>query len=373
MEDKVAIIDPVGIKSGMNHYDTFLCNSLTKQEITPFIYSNFEVHSDSVIAKRFFGTFFKNKFSQTLNFLMGMLKSCMDCRRNNISKVIIHVFSTHNMAVMTYAFCKLFGLKTITISHDVFSFTKQDNKWYHHLIYNFWSDRIVVHNSYSFDHLLPQIQSKMHSKVSVLKHGAFVDLPNRAISRNSARKSLGLENDRQYILFFGRLKPTKRLDVMLRAMPLIDASTHLIIAGHSGKDDFSKYQSIIDELDLSSRLILDINYISEEKRELYFKATDCLALPYELIFQSGVLLMSLSYGLPVVVTKIAPFEEVIEDGQNGLLFEKGNFKHLAQQLNILMNNKDLMTDMTQNAINHMREDYSWDDIAKGYTSIINSL
>ena len=88
MEDKVAIIDPVGIKSGMNHYDTFLCNSLTKQEITPFIYSNFEVHSDSVIAKRFFGTFFKNKFSQTLNFLMGMLKSCMDCRRNNISKVI---------------------------------------------------------------------------------------------------------------------------------------------------------------------------------------------------------------------------------------------------------------------------------------------
>ena len=93
-----------------------------------------------------------------------MFKSCMDCKRNKINTVIIHVFSTHNMAIMTYAISKLFGLKTITISHDVFSFTDQDSKWYHHLIYNRWSDRIVVHNSYSLDHLLPQIESNMHSK-----------------------------------------------------------------------------------------------------------------------------------------------------------------------------------------------------------------
>jgi len=373
MEDKVAIIDPVGIKSGMNHYDTSLCASLVKLEVTPFIYSNFDVQSESIVVKRFFGTFFKNKISQTFNFLFGMFRSCIDCRKKNITTVIIHVFSTHNMAVMTYAICKLFGLKTITISHDVFSFTNQDNKWYHHLIYNRWSDRIVVHNSYSYDYLLPQIKSKMHSKVSVLKHGSFVDLPNAKISRKSARKILDLDDDRKYILFFGRLKPNKRLDVMLKAMPQIDSSIHLIVAGHSGKDDFSKYQSIIDELDLSSRLLLDINYISEEKRELYFKAVDSLALPYELIFQSGVLLMALSYGLPVVASKIPPFEEVVTDGLNALLFEKSNSIDLAKKLNRLMNNEDLMKEFTQNAISHMRNDFSWDDIAKGYSSILNSL
>jgi len=103
---------------------------------------------------------------------------------------------------------------------------------------------------------------------------------------------LNLDQNRQYILFFGRLKPTKRLDVILRAMPQIDSSIHLIIAGHSGKEDFSQYQEIIDELNLTDRLVLDVNYISEKKRELYFKATDSLVLPYELIFQSGVLLMA---------------------------------------------------------------------------------
>ena len=34
--------------------------------------------------------------------------------------------------------------------------------------------------------------------------------------------------------------------------------------------------------------------------------------------------MSMSYGLPVVASQIPSFEEVIEDGKNGLLFEKGN-------------------------------------------------
>ena len=87
------------------------------------------------------------------------------------------------------------------------------SKWYHHLIYNRWSDRIVVHNSYSLDHLLPQIESKMHSKVSVLKHGSFVGLPDNSISKKSARKALNLDEQRQYILFFGRLKPNKRLDL----------------------------------------------------------------------------------------------------------------------------------------------------------------
>lgn len=373
MEHKIAIIDPVGIKSGMNHYDTFLCTSLNKLGIDTYIYSNFNVKSENIVSQPVFGIFFKNKFPQILNFIKGMFKSCMDCKRNKINTVIIHVFSTHNMAIMTYAISKLFGLKTITISHDVFSFTDQDNKWYYNLIYNRWSDRIIVHNSFSLNHLLPQIESKIHSKVSVLKHGSFISLPDNSISRKLARKALNLDEHRQYILFFGRLKPNKRLDLMLRAMPNVDSSIHLIIAGHSGKDDFNKYQSIIDELDLSSRLVLDIDYISEVKREFYFKAADCLVLPYELIFQSGVLLMSMSYGLPVVASQIPSFEEVIEDGKNGLLFEKGNADDLANKLNILMNNKELMNEIPQNAISNMKENYCWDSIAEGYVELIKTL
>ena len=93
MEHKIAIIDPVGIKSGMNHYDTFLCTSLDKLGIDTYIYSNFIVKSETIVSKQVFGTFFKNKLSQTFNFIKGMFMSVIDCRRNKINTVIIHVFS----------------------------------------------------------------------------------------------------------------------------------------------------------------------------------------------------------------------------------------------------------------------------------------
>ena len=370
---KIAIIDPVGIKSGMNHYDNFLSKSLFELNCQPYIYSNFHSDNSQVITKIFFGTFFDNKFYQLLNFIRGMLKTCFDCKKNGLDTVIIHVFSTHLMAVMTYLFCKIFRFKIITISHDVFSFTKQDNKYFHNLIYNNWSDAIVVHNNFSKHYLMPKIDPKIHGKLHVIKHGSFVDLPDKNINFKKARKLLKFDAEKKYILFFGRLKSTKRLDLLLRAMPNIDPSIQLIIAGHSGKEDFIKYKEIIEELNLSGRLILDINYISEEKREWYFKAANCMVLPYDVIFQSGVLLMSLSYGLPVVATKIPPFEEIIQNRSSGLLFEKGNATDLAKQINLLMKDDCLRKEMPKKAVNHMQKQFSWDDIAKNYIFILESL
>ena len=157
----------------------------------------------------------------------------------------------------------------------MFSFTNQDNKCYYELIYNYLSNAIIVHNNFSFDLLISKIDLNMHSKVSVLKHGSFIGLSSNQITQKSARKILKLDEQSQYILFFGRLKTNKRLDLIIKAMPFINKSIKLIIARHfSGKDKFESYQSIIDELNLSSRIVLDINFISEKKRELYFKATN---------------------------------------------------------------------------------------------------
>ena len=50
---KIAIIDPVGIKSGMNHYDNFLSKSLFELNCQPYIYSNFHSDNSQVITKIF--------------------------------------------------------------------------------------------------------------------------------------------------------------------------------------------------------------------------------------------------------------------------------------------------------------------------------
>ena len=89
---KIAIIDPVGIKSGMNHYNTFLCHSLTKLEAKTFIYSNFEPDSEIINAKLYFVRFLKTKSIKFSIFLIGILKSCIDCKKIKLMLLLYMFF-----------------------------------------------------------------------------------------------------------------------------------------------------------------------------------------------------------------------------------------------------------------------------------------
>ena len=373
MEKKVAIIDPVGIKSGMNHYNNSLCASMANLKIATYIYSNYNAPHSAIESRPYFGTFFSSKFLQLLNLLQGLFLSCLDCKKNKIKIAIVHVFSTHHMAFLSYLLLKLFGLKVITISHDVSSFTSQDISFYRHLIYNRWSSHIVVHNEFSKKQLLPLVSTESRSKVSVVKHGAFLDVIDTNISSSMSRQHLGLDANVQYLLFFGRLKATKRLDVLLEAMPYIHPNIHLIIAGKPVNNNFDDYQRIINELQISNRVFLDIGYVTDQKRDWYFQASDATVLPYEVIYQSGVLLMSMSYGLPVIASNIPPFKEVIQHQKNGLLFESLNPQDLAQKVNELMPVEHRRISISDAAISTMKKEYSWQEIAKKYEALITKI
>ena len=65
-------------------------------------------------------------------------------------------------------------------------------------------------------------------------------------------------------------------------------------------------------------MILRIQFIPDEEMELYFKAADVLVLPYKEIFQSGVLFLAYSFGLPVIATDVGSFREDIVEGQDGI-------------------------------------------------------
>jgi glycosyltransferase involved in cell wall biosynthesis len=63
---------------------------------------------------------------------------------------------------------------------------------------------------------------------------------------------------------------------------------------------------------------------------LYFKAADALVLPYTEIFQSGVLFLGYSFGLPVLAADVGSMREDIVEGETGFVFEKQDAVDLAR-------------------------------------------
>lgn len=330
-ENKVLIIDPVGCKAGMDYYDNSLVTGFSEVGVCAEIASNYinqVYHSKSFFrSKRL-----KGKLAKLLDWLVGFWNSFLYARKRHFKHVILHSFSSEVKDLYPYLLAKLFSIRITTIVHDVSGFANGDASFVRKLIYKY-SFKLVVHNLYSKELLFGFLHEPLRGKVHVIPHGHFLSLPESHISKQDARNLLGIPKEEKMILFFGQIKKQKGLDLLIKALSQTDACIKLTIAGKPWKDSFDNYQSIIDELDLSKRVRLHIRYIEDAERDLFFKAADLVIIPYYEIYQSGVLLMAMSYGVPVLASNLRPNAEIINHLENGLLFESGSIHDLAESIN----------------------------------------
>src|ERR1700685_2870404 len=80
------------------------------------------------------------------------------------------------------------------------------------------------------------------------------------------------------------------------------------------------------------QIILKAQFIPDEDMEIYLKAADVMVLPYNEIFQSGVLFLSYAFGLPVIATDVGSFREEIVEGNTGFLCQPGDPAALAKTI-----------------------------------------
>jgi D-inositol-3-phosphate glycosyltransferase len=174
--------------------------------------------------------------------------------------------------------------------------------------------------------------------VTVIRHPINNAFPDTELTPVEAKRKLGLRDDEKAILFFGRIRPYKGIEHLLAAFRLLAANRsnyRLVIAGEPKKGS-EEYRNEIEQTAKTEfapdQIILKIQFIPDEEMELYLKAADVLVLPYKEIFQSGVLFLAYSFGLPVVATDVGSFREEIVEGSTGFLCQPGDPAELAKAI-----------------------------------------
>lgn len=366
---KVAIIDPVGVKAGMNYYDVGLLSGLQEHDVDVYLFSNIDNVPKVIHNYHFFDFFVESKWRKGLGQLVAHLRSFWVCKKEKVDWVVVHVFSVQ---ITFFVFCiiaRLFGLKLLSIGHDVDSLAKDDSQLLKKWLYKYVSNHIIIHNQYSLKKIKQIVGEKDH--YSVIQQGGYPDLLDETITAAVAKKQLGLEENTIYLLFFGQIKSAKRLDVLIRSMECVKGNAKLIIAGKPWKEDFSKYDKIITELRLEQRIKKHIRFVTDEERELFMKASDIMVLPYEEVYQSAALLMAMSYGLAIITSDVDSFKEVIRHEVNGLMFESLNSEDLSKKINTLLSNKEMLAQLKQGALASIASEFSWSNIAQQYKKTLN--
>jgi glycosyltransferase involved in cell wall biosynthesis len=204
-------------------------------------------------------------------------------------------------------------------------------------------------------------------KVHRVAHGNYLSLSKNAPSRLEARKFLDLPQDRPVLLFFGSIKKSKGLGVLIDAMAQVrkkHPNAILIIAGKTWRHDFSRYKKQIKNLKLENNTRWELGFIPYDRAAAFYAASDAVVLPYLRVYFSAVAMEAMSYGKPVVASAAGGIPELIQDGKNGLLVPPDNSKALAEEICRLLDDEKFRTKLGENAGKTVSEKFSWDRTAK---------
>jgi glycosyltransferase involved in cell wall biosynthesis len=222
----------------------------------------------------------------------------------------------------------------------------------------------VVHNAYSEQELRKIISEKEAANLHVIPHGDFTGMIEQFKAGCTDLRLKPFDKSKINLLFFGQIKKVKGLDILLHALKNLDDSFHLTIAGKERDDSISSYSGLIDDLKKKGCIEIINRHISDSERDFLLRHCDAVVLPYRHIYQSGVLLMAMSYGKTVIASDLPAFKEIIIHGNNGFLFENGNAESLASVLKQLPLTRYHETGIA--ARTFVKEHFGWNQIALLY-------
>ena len=269
---------------------------------------------------------------------------------------------------------KVMGRKVVFTAHNV-NIRKRDgtdtwlNRFSLRLQYRL-VDHIFVHTKKMKRELFGEF-GVPENKISVIPFGINNTVPDSKLTAVGAKRMLGMDNGEKAMLCFGQIAPYKGLEYAVAALTELfkkDKNYRLIIAGKPKWNEtyWKQIEQLISENDVVDRVIKRIKHVPDEETELYFKAADVLILPYTSVFQSGVLFLSYSFGLPVIAADVGSLNEEIIEGETGFVFRPRDPSDLARTIEKYFDN-DLFRNLEgrrPEIKKYANERYSWDKVCR---------
>jgi glycosyltransferase involved in cell wall biosynthesis len=232
------------------------------------------------------------------------------------------------------------------------------------LINNF-SDHVITNSSFNKSRL---VSLGIKKKIEIIP----LSNPHSSEIRPYKRK------EEINILFVGRLVEVKGVPVLIKAFAKVSEkypSSKLLIVGDGPQK--SELVKLVQELKLDKKIHFKGFLIGQPLLEIYEQAM-IFVLP-SIITKTGeteglgvVLIEALSYGIPVIGSKVGGIPDIIIDGKTGLLFEPGDHEDLAKKIILLIENPELRQRLVEEGQKHILENFSWEKIVEKMEKVYKS-
>lgn len=170
------------------------------------------------------------------------------------------------------------------------------------------------------------------------------------------------------VVFVGRLKKYKSIDILLKSMALVDENLILNIVGRG--DDEERLKKIAKKLCLKN--VNFLGFVSEKEKIKYLQKAWFAVNPSFVEGWSITNIEANACGTPVIGSNVNGIKDSIKNGTTGFLFEYGNEKELVDKMKILLEDKKLRKRMSKEAV-EWSKNFSWEKSADKFLELLKKI
>ncbi|MEH3114224.1 glycosyltransferase [Pedobacter terrae] len=189
------------------------------------------------------------------------------------------------------------------------------------------------------------------------------------IAKSTAKKLLEIADNDKIVLQLGRMVERKGIDNVIQAFAKVktDHQLRLIIVG--GEHDSSENDPELERLKTLTRkygIENSVDFVGQKNRGLlryYYSAADIfITTPWYEPF--GITpIEAMACGTPVIGSAVGGIKFTVKDGHTGYLVPPKQPEVLAEKIAHLLSEPSLLKKMSDNAVQHVHENFTWKKIA----------
>jgi glycosyltransferase involved in cell wall biosynthesis len=262
------------------------------------------------------------------------------------------------------------------IQGDIFDYPSQNGSRVHALFVKFFSKFLAKKANYI--RIVSPFLYQPLNKLKIDRKKIFLVPPRcdgnffnyKSIDSN---KPIQLTNSQYNLLFVGNLIYAKGVDVLLESFALIEKEYSGLTLSYVGDgNERHKLKNRAKDLGIEEKVIF-FGKIDYKDIPVLMKYSDILILPSREEGVGRVILEAMAMKLPVVASNVGGIPLLIEDREDGLLFESQNVINLHKQIQLLIEDKNLSIDITNSAYQKFINNYEYEVSINKFINMYKSI
>lgn len=236
------------------------------------------------------------------------------------------------------------------------------------LCYEAW--RVICCSNFMKDEI-SKVLEVPYDKLDVIPNGVDASKFNIEFDREAFRSWVAAPNER-IIFFVGRMVSEKGVQVLIQSIPEILPAYNDVRFVIVGGGNHSHLEELAGKLGVGDKIFFT-GYVDDDTLYKLYKVADIAIYP-SLYEPFGIVaLEAMAAGVPVVVSDVGGFREVVDHGVTGLTTWVDNPDSLAWAILYLLKNPYSARMMAKNAYRKASEQYNWANIARQTASVYDRV